>query len=85
MHYGYLIKPHGNYGMRNNIKSLKKFWNNKKVFLTGHTGFKGAWLSIFLKILGAKVTGYTLKPNQQTNYFDLANIKNFMFFSVELN
>jgi CDP-glucose 4,6-dehydratase len=82
MHCGYQIKPHGSYGMRNNIKSLKKFWNNKKVFLTGHTGFKGAWLSIFLKILGAKVTGYSLKPNQQTNFFDLANIKNFIDHSI---
>ncbi len=38
---------------------LKKFWNNKKVFLTGHTGFKGAWLTLILHELGAKVTGYS--------------------------
>ncbi|MBD3345367.1 MAG: CDP-glucose 4,6-dehydratase, partial [Chitinivibrionales bacterium] len=38
----------------------KKFWHNKKVFLTGHTGFKGSWLSLWLSTLGAKVTGYSL-------------------------
>ena len=41
--------------MINNIN--KKFWANKKVFITGHTGFKGSWLSIFLTYLGAEVTG----------------------------
>jgi CDP-glucose 4,6-dehydratase len=68
--------------MRNNFKNLKKFWNNKKVFLTGHTGFKGVWFSIFLKILGAKVIGYSLKSNQKTNFFNLANIKNFIDESI---
>ena len=37
-----------------NLKKLKKFWKGKNVFITGHTGFKGAWLSIFLHILGSK-------------------------------
>ena len=40
----------------------KNFWYKKKVFITGHTGFKGSWLSIFLTYLGAEVTGYSLKP-----------------------
>ena len=39
----------------------KKFWKNKKVFITGHNGFKGSWLSIWLTELGAKVYGYSLK------------------------
>ena len=34
-----------------NIENLKKFWNKKKVFVTGHTGFKGSWLCIILKYL----------------------------------
>ena len=38
-----------------NLIQLKKFWKNKKVFITGHTGFKGAWLCIFMNLLGAKV------------------------------
>jgi len=42
--------------------SWGNFYNSKKVFLTGHTGFKGAWLSRFLKILGAEVGGFSLPP-----------------------
>jgi CDP-glucose 4,6-dehydratase len=47
----------------NKFQLLSKFWKDKKIFLTGHTGFKGAWLSIFFNLLGAKVYGYALKPN----------------------
>ena len=43
--------------------SLSDFYNGKKVFLTGHTGFKGSWLCVILKMLGAEVYGYSLKPN----------------------
>jgi CDP-glucose 4,6-dehydratase len=60
--------------MNNNFKSLSKFWNGKKVFLTGHTGFKGSWFSIFLNLLGAKVAGYSLKPNANPNLYDLAKL-----------
>ncbi|VAX15755.1 CDP-glucose 4,6-dehydratase [hydrothermal vent metagenome] len=42
------------------MKLEHTFWNNRSVFLTGHTGFKGAWLSLILQRLGAKVTGYAL-------------------------
>ena len=38
----------------------KKFWKNKKIFLTGHTSFKGTWLKIWLESLGAKVKGYSI-------------------------
>ncbi len=48
-----------------------KFWQGKKVFLTGHTGFKGSWLSIWLQLLGANVTGYSLAPPTSPNMFDL--------------
>ena len=51
-----------------------KFWKGKRVFLTGHTGFKGAWLSIWLDSLGAKVTGYALKPPTNPSLFDLARL-----------
>ena len=43
-----------------------KFWKDKKVFLTGHTGFKGGWISVFLSYLGAKVLGYSLEAHQQS-------------------
>ena len=65
-----------------NYKIDKKFWNQKKVFITGHTGFKGSWLSIFLTHLGAEVTGYSLKPNTKPSLFELANIRKIIKKSI---
>jgi len=48
------------------LDSLKKFWNKKKVFITGHSGFKGAWLCIILRYLNSKVYGYALKPKKNS-------------------
>lgn len=56
----------------------ESFWNGRKVFLTGHTGFKGSWLSIWLTELGAEVKGFSLKPKKSNNLFDIANISNFV-------
>ncbi len=56
--------------MYNNI------YRNKKVFITGHTGFKGSWLSIWLQTLGAKVCGYSLKPNTNPSMYQELDIKN---------
>lgn len=50
------------------------FWHNKRVLLTGHTGFKGGWLALCLKHLGAEVTGIGLAPNTQPNLYTLAGI-----------
>jgi CDP-glucose 4,6-dehydratase len=50
------------------------FWQGKQVLLTGHTGFKGAWLALWLSQMGAKVTGISLPPNSAPNLFELANI-----------
>ncbi len=52
----------------------KKFWKDKKIFLTGHTGFKGAWLSFILKSLGANVTGYALESPTDPNLFSLIEL-----------
>jgi len=60
----------------------KKFWNKKKVFVTGHTGFKGSWLCIFLNLLGAEVTGYSLKPKTKPSLFYLANINKIINKSI---
>jgi len=49
------------------------FWLGKRVFLTGHTGFKGAWLSLMLSRLNARATGYALEPPTRPNLFTLAN------------
>ena len=50
------------------------FWNDKRVFLTGHTGFKGGWLSLWLASMGAKVTGYALAPNTIPSFFEVAKV-----------
>lgn len=50
------------------------FWKNKTVLLTGHTGFKGAWLSLWLTQMGAKVHGLALDPPSQPNLFTLAQV-----------
>lgn len=52
----------------------QSFWAGKKVFLTGHTGFKGAWLSLWLTSLGARVTGYALTPPTEPSLFELCRI-----------
>ncbi|NJD25041.1 MAG: CDP-glucose 4,6-dehydratase [Betaproteobacteria bacterium] len=54
------------------------FWAGKRVFLTGHTGFKGSWLSLWLQSLGAEVTGYALAPATTPSLFDLARVGNDM-------
>jgi CDP-glucose 4,6-dehydratase len=50
------------------------FWPKKRVFITGHTGFKGSWLSLWLHSLGAQVYGYALNPPTTPSLFDLAHI-----------
>ena len=48
-----------------------KFWRDKKVFLTGHTGFKGSWMGAWLARLGARVTGFSLAPETTPSHFAL--------------
>jgi len=55
---------------------LSTFWRGKRVLLTGHTGFKGGWLVLWLHRLGAEVTGISLQPNTDPNLYELANIRN---------
>jgi len=50
------------------------FWNGKRVFLTGHTGFKGSWLSLWLVSLGANVKGYALNPPTLPSLFNEAKV-----------
>ena len=54
------------------------FWRGKRVVLTGHTGFKGAWLALWLHRMGAEVTGIALAPETQPSLFELADIGNLI-------
>jgi len=60
----------------------KEFWCGKRVLVTGHTGFKGSWLAIWLDQLGAKVCGISLKPNTAPNLFDLAEVSGDVAHSI---
>jgi len=53
---------------------FNNIYKNKKVFVTGHTGFKGGWLSLWLKSLGAEVLGYSLSPSTEPALFSVAGI-----------
>lgn len=56
-----------------NLVSDENFWATKRVFVTGHTGFKGSWLGLALRQLGATVCGYALAPATKPSLFDLLN------------
>ncbi len=57
-------------------ESLGSIYKNKKVLVTGHTGFKGSWLSLWLSELGAQVLGYALGPSTDPNLFQAIDLKN---------
>ena len=56
------------------LEEVAKSWRGRRVFLTGHTGFKGSWLALWLIRLGAKLRGYALDPCTEPNMFTLAAI-----------
>lgn len=62
-----------------------KFWKNKKVLITGHTGFKGGWLSVWMNLLGAKVSGYSINPLTKKNFFNSTKIKKIFFKDYRKN
>ena len=63
----------------------KKFWNGKRVLITGHTGFKGGWLSLWLKFLGAEIAGYSLNPITKKNFFYQKKIKKIFKKDIRKN
>lgn len=56
------------------VVMYSSFWKGRKVFITGHTGFKGSWLSLWLQSLGAELSGYALQPPSSPNLFELAKV-----------
>jgi CDP-glucose 4,6-dehydratase len=61
-------------GPLESVEMNPDFWRGKRIFLTGHTGFKGSWLSLWLQMLGADVTGFALEPHTNPSLFKEANI-----------
>ena len=55
--------------------NFNNIYKNKRVLVTGHTGFKGSWLSLWLKNLGAEVCGVALSPVGELNHFDLLSLE----------
>ena len=60
------------------MKIDKKFWKNKKVLITGHTGFKGSWLAMWLESLGATVIGVALEPPSHPSHFEASGLTEFL-------
>jgi len=60
----------------------QSFWENKKVLITGHTGFKGSWLTLWLLKMGSKVCGISLEPQFEKNLFDSLNLKNNLVHNI---
>jgi CDP-glucose 4,6-dehydratase len=58
------------------------FWKGRRVFVTGHTGFKGGWLCTWLQSMGAEVHGYALAPSTDPNFFAVARVGNSLASSV---
>jgi len=69
-------------GSMESVEVKPDFWQGKRVFLTGHTGFKGGWLSLWLQSMGADVHGYALNPPTETNLFTIAEVGKGMASSV---
>ncbi|MBQ7519202.1 MAG: CDP-glucose 4,6-dehydratase, partial [Clostridia bacterium] len=57
------------------VTGMLNFFKNRRVFLTGHTGFKGAWLAFLLSEAGAEVTGFALPPADGPNLYTIIGIK----------
>lgn len=64
--------------MNYNLETCKAFYQGKRVLVTGHTGFKGSWLSRILTLAGAEVTGYSLEPPTSPSLFEILGLADTM-------
>lgn len=62
--------------MKNRIEDIYDFYQGKTVLVTGHTGFKGSWLSFWLNLMGANVIGYSLNPQNEHDFFSISRLNN---------
>jgi CDP-glucose 4,6-dehydratase len=70
-------------GLKAHFRSPKpEFWKNRRVFITGHTGFKGSWLLCWLRLLGARVCGYALSPATTPSIFDELGLSSYCEHNV---
>lgn len=69
-------------GAMESVVADRTFWQGKKVLITGHTGFKGSWLCLWLHLLGAETTGFAMPPPTCPSLFELAHIDNLMTASI---
>ena len=60
------------------MKHLLNTYSGKKVLVTGNTGFKGGWMSVWLNHLNANVKGYSLDPNTKVNFFEVVGVNNII-------
>ena len=60
------------------MKDFRSTFNNRSVLITGHTGFKGSWLTAWLTLLGARVSGYALDPPTRPSHFEVADISELL-------
>ncbi|HWU84440.1 MAG TPA: GDP-mannose 4,6-dehydratase, partial [Rhodocyclaceae bacterium] len=60
----------------------RDFWRGRRVFITGHTGFKGGWLSLWLSHLGAEVHGFSLAPPTEPALFEVARVAQGMHSTI---
>ena len=72
-------------GAVEDLEVNREFWNGRRVFLTGHTGFKGAWAAAWLARLGAEVTGFAHAPETDPNLWSLLGLKGVRSVIGDLN
>ena len=65
------------------MSNFNNVYNGKTVLVTGHTGFKGSWLSIWLTMLGAKVVGYALEPYSERGNYKASHLEKHLYADVK--